>query len=190
MNLVGKIFTVLIFLMCVVFGTFALMVHAAHKNWREVVVAKGGLDDQLKDAAKQKKDLEDEKKILETTLENERKQTRDRLIALEQAKNDAVAKSKDDDETIHLLETKSRTLAMAIDEVHKTLGVLQTEIEGLRMQKQLALDQRNDLETKLVAATDKVMTTVAERDRLEKLQRNWPPKSLSFSQLSAVTRSL
>ena len=39
MNLVGKIFTVLIFLMCVVFGTFALMVHAAHKNWKEVVVA-------------------------------------------------------------------------------------------------------------------------------------------------------
>ena len=34
MNLVGKIFTVLIFLMCVVFGTFALMVHAAHKNWK------------------------------------------------------------------------------------------------------------------------------------------------------------
>ncbi len=33
MNLIGKIFTVLIFLMCLVFGTFAVMLHAAHKNW-------------------------------------------------------------------------------------------------------------------------------------------------------------
>ena len=55
MNLVGKIFTVLIFLMCVVFGTFALMVHAAHKNWKEDVVAKGGLNDQLTEANKENK---------------------------------------------------------------------------------------------------------------------------------------
>ena len=29
MNLIGKIFTVVIFLMCIVFASFALMVHAA-----------------------------------------------------------------------------------------------------------------------------------------------------------------
>ena len=33
MNLVGKIFTVLIFLMSLVFAGFAVAVHATHKNW-------------------------------------------------------------------------------------------------------------------------------------------------------------
>src|SRR5271166_6249774 len=83
MNLVGKIFTVLIFVMCLVFSTLALMVHAAHKNWEEVVVAKGGLRDLLTDANKQNKELTDEKKILEVALENEKKDKRDRLTKLE-----------------------------------------------------------------------------------------------------------
>ena len=37
MNLIGKIFTVLIFVMSIVFMTMAIMVYATHKNWRDVV---------------------------------------------------------------------------------------------------------------------------------------------------------
>ena len=37
MNLVGKIFTVLIFVMSLVFMTFAIMVYATQKNWKLVV---------------------------------------------------------------------------------------------------------------------------------------------------------
>ena len=42
MNLVGKIFVVLIFVMSVVFMAFAMAVYATHKNWREVVAALAG----------------------------------------------------------------------------------------------------------------------------------------------------
>ena len=38
MNLVGKIFVVLILVMSVVFMAFAMAVYATHRNWREVVV--------------------------------------------------------------------------------------------------------------------------------------------------------
>src|SRR5271166_818844 len=90
MNLVGKIFTVLIFLMCVVFGTFALMVHAAHKNWREAVMASGtGYKDQLTKAETVNNDLKKEKKDLETSRDDERAKTRSRLIALERAADEA-----------------------------------------------------------------------------------------------------
>ena len=38
MNLVGKIFVVLILVMSVLFMAFAMAVYATHRNWREVVV--------------------------------------------------------------------------------------------------------------------------------------------------------
>ena len=37
MTLVGKIFTVLIFVMSIVFMSFAVMTFATHKNWKEYV---------------------------------------------------------------------------------------------------------------------------------------------------------
>ncbi len=49
MNLVGKIFVVLIVFMSVVFMSFAVAVNATHKNWKNVVTAPDtGLEDQLK----------------------------------------------------------------------------------------------------------------------------------------------
>ena len=41
MNLVGKIFVVLILLMSIVFATFSIMVYAAHRNWRDEVLKQG-----------------------------------------------------------------------------------------------------------------------------------------------------
>ena len=38
MNLIGKIFVVLILVMSVLFMAFAMAVYAMHQNWREVVV--------------------------------------------------------------------------------------------------------------------------------------------------------
>ncbi len=38
MTLIGKIFTVLIFIMCVMFLCFSVMVAATHKNWQKVVL--------------------------------------------------------------------------------------------------------------------------------------------------------
>ena len=39
MNLVGKIFIVLVFVMSVLFMGFAVAIYASHTNWREVVEA-------------------------------------------------------------------------------------------------------------------------------------------------------
>jgi hypothetical protein len=171
MNLVGKIFTVLISLMCVVFGTFALMVHAAHKNWRDVVVAKGGLNDQLTEANKEKQNLAEEKKNLETALNDEKERTKKRLIALEQEAKKVVAEKSELESKIQVEEGKSRVLALAIKETSQRIGVMQTEIEGMRNNIKVAVDERNDLQKNLVSKTDDLMNAVAERQKLEKLQR-------------------
>ena len=59
MNLVGKIFTVLIFLMSVVFAAFAVAVHATHKNWLTEADARYK---QLTDAREQNTELLKKKK--------------------------------------------------------------------------------------------------------------------------------
>ena len=172
MNLVGKIFTVLIFLMCVVFGTFALMVHAAHKNWKEVVLAPGtGLKDQLAKAETLNNDLKKEKKDLETARDDERAKTRARLIALEQAAKDAKSAENEMESKLQVEEGKSRVLALAIQETSKRLGVLQTAIDGMRNDIKVAVDERNRTQKNLVDTTDQLMNAVAERGRLEQLQR-------------------
>ena len=71
MNLVGKIFTVLIFVMSITFMTMAIMVYATHKNWRDVVVASKtvtGLKPQLDTVKKENDDLKSQKEKLEKDL--------------------------------------------------------------------------------------------------------------------------
>ena len=58
MNLVGKIFTVLIFVMCIVFASFSLMLHAAHKNWWNEIAKQGGYRDQIDKLNHEKADLQ------------------------------------------------------------------------------------------------------------------------------------
>ncbi|NQT39867.1 MAG: hypothetical protein HQ581_20405, partial [Planctomycetes bacterium] len=71
MNLVGKIFTVFIFLMSLVFMSFAVAVYATHQNWREIVTNQKataekplGLESQLKNVRNENKNLRDEKAAL------------------------------------------------------------------------------------------------------------------------------
>ena len=47
MNLLGKIFVVLIIVMSLVFMTLALAVYATHKNWKDIVEGPNGLKTQL-----------------------------------------------------------------------------------------------------------------------------------------------
>ncbi len=47
MNLLGKIFVVLIVVMSLVFMTLALAVYATHKNWKDIVEGPNGLKSQL-----------------------------------------------------------------------------------------------------------------------------------------------
>ena len=70
MNLVGKIFTVLIFVMSIFFMTMALMVYATHKNWRDVVLAKGGLKEQLTQVKTERDDLTTARDKLQKDLDD------------------------------------------------------------------------------------------------------------------------
>ncbi len=67
MNLVGRIFVVLILIMSIVFATFSIMVYATHTNWREEIMRTAadvrgnqtvGYKEQLKNAARGKREAD------------------------------------------------------------------------------------------------------------------------------------
>src|SRR5262245_47455593 len=79
MTLVGKIFTVLIFVMSICFMTGAVMVFATHKNWKEYALntdtsggKKVGLKKQLDDLRLLEQQLKDEIEKIKRRLEEER----------------------------------------------------------------------------------------------------------------------
>jgi hypothetical protein len=171
MNLVGKIFTFLIFLMCIVFSTIALMVYSAHKNWRELVVAKGGYADQLTEAQKENVLLKDQKLKAENELEDEKKKTQHRLIALEQAARDAIEARRKSDDALQEKVADIAKLAATTKGLTDRINVLQTTITGMQDNIKVVVEERNKLQKDIIKTNDDLMNAVAERGRLEKLQR-------------------
>ncbi len=89
MNLVGKIFVVLILVMSLVFMSFSVVVYATHNNWREVAFRPEseagpgrplGLAHLVKTVEAQIQELRDQKAAVEGDLAAERK-ARDQATA-------------------------------------------------------------------------------------------------------------
>lgn len=76
MNLIGKIFTVLIFVMSVTFMAFTVMSYATRTNWRKVAdnptpsleQPHGGLSQQLADERNKNQKLQDENEKVNRSL--------------------------------------------------------------------------------------------------------------------------
>src|SRR5687767_947752 len=95
MNLVGKIFVVLIFVMSLVFMAFSIAVYATHRNWRDAVLGnpaqnKTGLKEELQKAENRFKDMEASRLRLETELANMSSSKARAVAALEEERNTVV----------------------------------------------------------------------------------------------------
>jgi hypothetical protein len=175
MNLIGKIFVVLIFVMSLVFMSFAIAVYSVHKNWRDAVVNEDvkpdkpkGYYPQLKDEKtryealnlkfenltkdrdKAKTDQEQALSKLQSKLETEmqeRKRLEAGYAALEKAKSDQVA-------------AMSATQGMAT--------TYRTELDKLRSQISEAQKDRDAIFKDLVQKTDEFNQAVSDKEQLRK----------------------
>ena len=109
MNLVGKIFVVCIFVMSMVFASFAIMVYATHTNWRDEIYRtapvgnKGiGWKERYKLKEQELADLTNERNDLEV------KATADKL-ALSQALSKSETEVRFAQETVHLRQRSAPT---------------------------------------------------------------------------------
>ena len=152
MNLVGKIFTVLIFVMSLVFMAFTVMVYATHVNWQRVADNPKdkvtlehdlGLSQQLTLEKQTNQELVAKNEKINADLEMEKAEDRQSRAKLETDNDDLATKLKAAND---LLIAKSKEAADLAAELHVTNTVLANKVkqeDTLRVE----LDQaRKDLE--------------------------------------------
>jgi hypothetical protein len=139
MNLVGKIFVVLIFVMSIVFATFSIMVYSTHTNWRDeierkqAVGAKGkGWKERYNEVTVENAQLKGDRENLEKARAAE---TMARVQALAKAENEIARLIQESAQALGQLKTKEEELTSNNNALHtaeENLKALTGEVQGLR----------------------------------------------------------
>jgi myosin heavy subunit len=164
MNLIGKIFVVLIFVMSLVFMSFAVAVYGTHQNWKKKAE---DLNIQLADARKNLQLREEEKAKLEENIAKEALAKREALGKLEtekaelQQQRDEMAKVRDE------LVAKDKTNVAALDSAQQNLKKLTAEVEGLRGEIREAQADRDKHFEQVVKLTDQIHQAQGDLKRLD-----------------------
>jgi len=180
MNLVGKIFTVLIFVMSLVFMSFAVVIYATHRNWKAVVERPEaevgprtplGLKYQVEKLQTRNQELEDQKSELEMEVEKERL-NRDQAVAKVESKYVELKDQHDELEDAYAkLVQERRDAQSALNSIQIVLGHLRKEIDTLRVNTSEAEADRDGHFKQVLKLTDELHQLVNEKERLVARQR-------------------
>jgi phosphoglycolate phosphatase-like HAD superfamily hydrolase len=171
MNLIGKVFTVLIFVFSLVFMTMALMVYATHKNWREEITKSGGLKEQLTQAKNQNDVLTHEKAKIKKDLDDLQSDTRDKLGELEtdiSLKKNEITQIQQEQAT---LKQSERDAVAAMASTQAEAKKLREEVEGLRQKEEEAQKDRDLHFKEMQRLTDELHDRVNELATLKERSR-------------------
>jgi hypothetical protein len=168
MNLVGTIFVVLIFVMSLVFMSFAVAVYATHRNWREVVLLpKTGLKDQLDEAKVKNEGLKNE--LDKVTRERDAEKAA-RIDAVTKLENDLRVRTKERND-------RDRDLAALVQSERNAVALAKTAVdEAARKEKESAGLRTDVLQTQrdrdanfkeVVRLTDELHQAVNDRVQLQ-----------------------
>jgi hypothetical protein len=175
MTLVGKIFTVLIFIMSLVFMSFAVMVFATHKNWKEAALSKEpskatgqiGLKPRLDEAYAAKRGLELELESLKTQLAEHQAARRMALAVLqskvEQTSADLVAMQS----SLDKLQTAHTTAVAELGVANATLAKVTTDNGQLRTDIVTIQQDRDEKLARVVALADTANQAQTKLTQLE-----------------------
>jgi hypothetical protein len=164
MNLLGKIFVVLILLMSVMFAAFSVAVYSTHKNWKTEAEARqktiGTLNEQLTAAQAEKTKLDEaiaREKVAHNEalakLETERVELAKQRDALTTERDGLLAKDKD--------------AVAALDAAQQNLKKLTGEVDALREEIRVAQSARDKSFDQVVRLTDQIHQVQGELTRLE-----------------------
>jgi len=177
MNLVGKIFVVLILVMSLVFASFAVAVYATHKNWMKVVTNPSplpgenlGLDEQLDQKEQRLEELKDQKLNLERELAAQESLRIDAVKRLENEKDrlaQELARYKQEYEDLVKAE---RAAVAAMNQTQQTLAQLREELGKRRTEVAEAQQDRDAHFKEVVRLTDLLHQQVNELKRLKTRQ--------------------
>lgn len=170
MNLIGKVITVLIFIMSLVFMAMAVSVYATHKNWRDVVKGpdgQSGLEAQIRQLRTEEDQLKDRINKLNTQLTHERVARRFALAALQ-------ARSKAQEAELARLETANAELVkseadmkIALQLTEANAKKLKEEVDQLWADIKVAQSDRDKQFNEVVQMTDRLQQLRVEQERLK-----------------------
>jgi hypothetical protein len=169
MNLVGKIFIVLIFVMSILFMGFVVAVYATHTNWRNLVMTpETGLEAQLKD-----KELELERLTSQMTKTEQELATEilARQNSLAQAETQKELLAEERDQLVKDYATKNELAREAVASMaatHETLAALRSKVDMLDVEILAAYDVRDDAIISLIAKTDDANIQAVAMQTLQK----------------------
>jgi len=167
-NLVGKILTVLIFVMSLVFMSFAVAVYATHKNWMDVVTnPNNGLALQLKNGKSRNQELRDQKDALVREVTQEQKAAEQVRIKLQEQFN--LKKQQLDEAKLkeaRLVKDTGAAVA-AMNAAQATLASLRGEVEKLRTEILREQGAKDASVKEVIQLTDQMHQLTNELKRLK-----------------------
>ncbi|WP_146117831.1 MULTISPECIES: hypothetical protein [Pirellulaceae] len=171
MTLIGKIFTVLILLMSMVFMTVAMMTYATHKNWRAEVKGDGagklGMEKTISELKAKEAALQDQLQKVQMKLEQERAArvyAIASLVARNQLQQANLARLDQENERLVKSEADMKTLLELAETNSKNL---KEEVAQLRTDIKTAQADRDNSFAEVVALTDKLQQYKVEQERLK-----------------------
>jgi len=168
MNLVGKIFIVLIFVMSLVWMGFSVAVYATHQNWRNVVEDP---DDGLSVRLQQQQERNDELKTKldksSEQLDMEKAAKRQALTKLETEKAELQRVRDEQQKEIATLVQSETDAIAAMQATQEAEKVLREEVEALREEIKKAQQDRDDYFDQVVTLTDQLHQAANEYKSLK-----------------------
>jgi len=168
MTLLGKIFTVLIFIMSVAFCILAVVTFASHKNWKDQALA---LKTKIEALETENKSKKDEIEAVKGELAVEQAARKQALATLQVKLSLQLA---DLDNTAKVLREAQSALtvqAQAAKVAEDGLAAITAEVNKLRGEIRLAQQDRDEIYLKTVGLTDKLNQAESLRQRLDELNR-------------------
>lgn len=178
MTLLGKIFTMLIFIMALVWMAFAVAVYMTQKNWKDLVErpqAEGiekplGLRHQLKNQQDAYKELQVKVEKLQTEAHRERAARAAALASLEEMRQSEAALRKTAEEAQAALTATSRAAIAEAASIQERLKGLTEEIATARADIKTAESDRNEKLQRTVVLSDQLHQMEDTRRRLTERQ--------------------
>jgi hypothetical protein len=183
MTLLGKIFTVMIMIMSVMFMGFSIVVYATHTNWKDKSVA---LDKEVKDRdgilTEVRKSLSNQKE----RLEREQAARRFSLAALQIRADEYKTRHEEAERKLTIKQAQNDKLTESLNIAEKTKAALTMEVDKLRVEIRNTQQAADEFFAQLLVLTD-------GNTQLEGERRRFREKNLQLiaqvSRLSSVLNS-
>ena len=192
MNLVGKIFTVLIFVMSVVLMSLVMTLYATHTNWRLLVENPesnatpehpAGYKYRLQNAEKQKDDLNSLLNELQRNLERETIEKEQVRAKLETEKEELTRNLAAREQDLAAKTQSERDAVAQLKAVTASLNALKDENEKLRNDVKTIQQDRDTQFEQMVKRTEELHAKVNELDQLNRRNKDLISESANAMQL-------